>query len=45
VIGVLVRAGQVIVPRGDTRILPGDHVIVFTAESAREETARLFELR
>jgi trk system potassium uptake protein TrkA len=45
VIGVLVRGGQVIVPRGDTRILPGDHVIVFTVESAREETARLFELR
>jgi len=45
VIGVLVRSGQVIVPRGDTRILPGDHVIVFTVESAREETARLFELR
>ena len=45
VIGVLVRGGQVIVPRGDTRILPGDHAIVFTVESAREETARLFELR
>ncbi len=45
VIGVLVRGGQVIVPRGDTRILPGDHVIVFTTASAREETARLFELR
>ena len=45
VIGVLVRGGQVIVPRGDTRILPGDHVIVFTVESAREDTARLFELR
>ncbi len=45
VIGVLVRSGQVIVPRGNTRILPGDHVIVFTVESAREETARLFELQ
>jgi trk system potassium uptake protein TrkA len=43
IIGVLVRNGQVIVPRGDTIILPGDHVIVFTVESAREETARLFE--
>jgi len=45
VIGVLVRGGQVIVPRGDTRILPGDHVIVFMVESSREDTARLFELR
>jgi len=45
VIGVLVRGGHVIVPRGDTRILPGDHVIVFMVESSREDTARLFELR
>jgi len=45
VIGVPVRGGHVIVPRGDTRILPGDHVIVFMVESSREDTARLFELR
>ncbi|MGB4337274.1 MAG: Trk system potassium transporter TrkA, partial [Bacillota bacterium] len=45
VIGVLVRDGQVIVPRGDTRIAGGDHVIVFATEAAKEVTARLFEPR
>ena len=29
-IGALIRRQEVIIPRGQTRLLPGDHLIIFT---------------
>jgi trk system potassium uptake protein TrkA len=45
IIGSIVREGQVIVPRGNTRIAASDHVIVFTVEAAKDSTAHLFGSR
>ncbi|MCR4424679.1 MAG: Trk system potassium transporter TrkA [Firmicutes bacterium] len=43
VIGSVVRNGHVIAPRGDTRIAPGDHVIVFALEPVVSAVEQLFE--
>lgn len=45
IIGSLVRDREVIVPRGNTRIAAGDHVIIFTLETAKDDAARMFESR
>ena len=45
IIGSLVRDREVILPRGNTRIAAGDHVIIFTLETAKDDAARMFESR
>lgn len=43
IIGTIVRAGRIIIPGGNDRILPGDDVIVFALPSAIPEVEKLFE--
>ena len=42
IIGSIVRGGQVIVPRGEDRIEPGDHLLVCSTGSSAEEIRELF---
>ena len=42
IIGSIVRGGQVIVPRGEDRIEPGDHLLVCATGSSAEEIRELF---
>ena len=41
VIGAISRAGSLVIPRGDTVIESGDHVVVFAAQEIVEETMEL----
>jgi trk system potassium uptake protein TrkA len=41
VIGAVTRNGEYVVPRGDTVILPGDHVVLFAAASVAREVSTL----
>lgn len=42
VIGAITREGEYVTPRGDTRVLPGDHVVVFVdVDVASEVMAKL----
>jgi len=41
-VGVVVRPDEVIIPDGETVIQPGDHVVVFTLDSAIRRVERLF---
>ncbi|MFW6018600.1 MAG: Trk system potassium transporter TrkA [Halapricum sp.] len=40
VIGAIARDGALVIPRGDTIIEDGDHIVVFVAEEIVEETMR-----
>lgn len=40
VIGAISRAGSLVIPRGDTVIESGDHVVVFAAQEIVEETMK-----
>ncbi len=42
IIGTIIRAGEIIIPRGDDRILPGDDVIVFALPHAIPDIEALF---
>ena len=42
VVGAILRGAQVIVPRGNSQILEGDRVVVFTLPNAIEEVQRIF---
>lgn len=42
VVGAIIRGAQVIVPRGNSQILEGDRVVVFTLPDAIEEVQRIF---
>ena len=42
VLGAIIRAGQVILPRGRDVVMPGDRVIVFALPGAIHEIERLF---
>jgi len=44
-IGAIVRGSEVVIPRGDTVIRPGDRVIIFAASSAVKKVERLFAVR
>jgi Trk K+ transport system NAD-binding subunit len=41
VIGAIIRDGEVISPRGDDMLLPGDRAFVFAAPAAVPEIERL----
>ncbi len=42
IVGAVIRGDKVLIPVGDTRIQPGDHVIVFSLPAAMAEIDRLF---
>lgn len=42
VIGAIIRGEEIIIPRGDDQVLPGDDVIVFALPSAIDEVEALF---
>jgi len=42
VIGAMLHNGEVVIPRGDTRIMAGDRVIVFSLRSLAAEVEKLF---
>ncbi len=42
-IGTIIRGDEIIIPRGDDQILPGDEVIVFALPGAISEIERRFE--
>jgi trk system potassium uptake protein TrkA len=41
VIGAITRDREFIVPRGNTRINPGDHVVVFVDTAVSDEVSKL----
>lgn len=41
-IGAIIRDSKLIIPRGDSRIQVGDHILVFTTSRVLEEVKRLF---
>ncbi len=43
VVGTIIRGDEIILPRGDDRVLAGDDVIVFALPSAMPEIEKLFE--
>lgn len=43
IVGTILREGEIIIPRGDDLILPGDDVIVFCLPQAIAEVERLFD--
>jgi trk system potassium uptake protein TrkA len=42
VVGSVIHEGRIVVPRGDTRIMPGDHAIVFALHSVAGQAEGLF---
>jgi trk system potassium uptake protein TrkA len=42
ILGSIQRGDEVVIPRGDTRIEPGDQIVVFALPKAIEETAQFF---
>lgn len=42
-VGAVLHEGQLIIPKGDTQIEPGDKVVVFTTPQALDEVEKLFE--
>ena len=42
ILGSIQRGGEVMIPRGDTRIESGDHIVVFALSQAVGETAEFF---
>lgn len=45
IVGAIVRDGEVIIPGGDSYILPGDHVIIFTPRSAVPQLERFLTVK
>ncbi len=44
-IGAIIRRQEVIIPRGQTRLLPGDHLIIFTLPEISSQLERYFASR
>jgi trk system potassium uptake protein len=42
IIGALVHAGEIVIPRGDTLFQPEDHVVIFAVPSAIPDLEKLF---
>ena len=42
IVGIIVRDNEVIVPRGNNVIQPGDKVIIFTLPSATKKIEKIF---
>ncbi len=45
VIGAVLRDGEVLIPNGQTRIQPGDHVLVVTPSASVPAIEKMFEVR
>jgi len=45
VVAAIVRGDMVIIPDGNTRVLPNDHVVIVTHSNTLREVERLFEVR
>lgn len=45
IVGAIVRAGQVIIPKPDTVIKPHDHVIIFAAKGEARNVEKMFAVR
>lgn len=43
IVGTILRGADIIIPRGDDQLLPGDEVIVFALPSAIPEVEKLFD--
>ncbi len=43
VVGAIVRNGEVTIPKGDTRLNPGDNVVIFLRKDALQEVESFFE--
>ena len=44
-IGALVRGGEIIIPRGDTVIMPGDRLIIFTLRKVLPKLEKLLTVK
>lgn len=44
-IGAIIRRQEVIIPQGQTRLLPGDHLIIFALPEISEQVGRYFAAR
>jgi trk system potassium uptake protein TrkA len=42
IVGAILRGSQVIIPRGDDRVEPGDHIIVFSTKDAADRVQAYF---
>jgi trk system potassium uptake protein TrkA len=42
IVGAILRGSQVIIPRGDDRVEPGDHIIVFSTKEAADRVQAYF---
>ena len=42
IVGAILRGREVIVPRGDDRVEPGDHIIVFSTREAAQRVQAYF---
>jgi trk system potassium uptake protein TrkA len=45
IVGAIVRGERVIIPDGDSVILPGDHVVIFTPHSAVSQVEKLLTVK
>jgi len=45
IVGAIVRGEKIIIPDGDSVILPGDHVVIFTPRSAISEVEKLLTVK
>jgi trk system potassium uptake protein TrkA len=45
IVGMVLRDGEVIIPRGGDTLEPGDDAVIFAVEAAVEKVERLFETR
>jgi trk system potassium uptake protein TrkA len=45
VVGALVRADEVIIPRGDTIIKPHDRIVLFATAEAVKKVEKMFAVR
>jgi trk system potassium uptake protein TrkA len=42
IVGAILRGREVIIPRGDDRVEPGDHIIVFSTPGAADRVQSYF---
>ena len=45
IVGAIVRGEKIIIPDGESVILPGDHVVIFTPRSAIHQVERLLTVK
>ena len=45
IVGAILREGELVIPRGDTRIQAKDRIILFAASNAVKKVEKLFSVR